>query len=115
MERGRIFLTAAVALLIFGGCTGARVDAPPAGMLIRERMELEAQIAVAKPGVAVCRKLTVGNAEPEWIRGVVVEVASDHVAVRIDKPGRYRQLLNGIALAPGAIVRDAAIDWTPCI
>jgi hypothetical protein len=70
--------------------------------------------AVAKVGAKVCRQTEIGIAERDWLRGAVTEVAGDSIAVRIEDPGRFRQTLNGISVARGAVVRDSAVAWTPC-
>jgi hypothetical protein len=70
--------------------------------------------AVTKPGTRVCRLLAIGISERDWIRGTVVEAGPRDVGIRIDDPGRFPHQLNGTAVIPGAVVRDAPLGWTPC-
>lgn len=72
------------------------------------------RVAVSKPGQKVCRLLTVGISERDWIRGVVFAVEGDRVLIKIDQVGRFPQTLDGVALAPGALIRDTPLNWTPC-
>ena len=71
--------------------------------------------AVAKRGARVCRRMTVGIAERDWVRGVVVEAEGRRVAVRIDEPGRFEHTVNGVRVTRGALVSDDALAWTPCL
>jgi hypothetical protein len=71
--------------------------------------------AVAKRGARVCREMRVGIAEREWVRGVVVETEGRRVAVRIVAPGRFEHSIAGTKLVRGAVVRDDAAAWTPCL
>jgi hypothetical protein len=91
------------------------LDAPTPQMLARSRMEKERQIAVAKLGAKVCRKVTVGISESEWIRGVVVEVAEAKIGVRIEDPGELAATLDGAPVARGRIVRESVAQWVPCL
>ena len=81
----------------------------------RSIADTAARAAVAKPGARVCRQMTVGIAERDWVRGVVLEADDARVAVRIDEPGRFEHALNGVKVTRGAIVRDDAVAWTPCL
>lgn len=81
----------------------------------RARAEKEIQLAVAKPGTRVCRKFTVGIAEIDWIRGVVVEADSSHLCIKIDDPGLFAHTLNGSEIIRGSMVWDAVLVWTPCV
>lgn len=91
------------------------VGVPTAGMLARARMEKEAEVVVSRPGTKVCRQLTVGISERDWVRGVVVGADADGVAVRIDDPGRFQHTLYGVELVRGTVVRDALRVWMPCL
>ena len=107
------------AALVAAGASGqsARDDyagALTTSMVARALAEVEAQVAVGKVGVKVCRQLTLGIAVPDWIRGVVVEVGRGNVGVRIDDPGRFSHELNGVAIERGTVIRDAVTAWTPC-
>jgi hypothetical protein len=81
----------------------------------RARMEKEVEVAVSVPGTKVCRQLTVGIGNRDWVKGVVVEAASGNISVRIDEPGRYQHSLNGLEIRRGTVVRDSVGSWTPCL
>ncbi|MHB1591590.1 MAG: MORN repeat-containing protein [Sulfuricella sp.] len=80
---------------------------------VRARIEREAQAAIT-PGVKVCRQLTVGISEHDWVRGVVVEASAGNVGVKIVDPGRFPQTLYGAEITRGALVWDSVTAWTPC-
>ena len=71
--------------------------------------------AVAHRGVTVCRQLLVGIAERDWIRGEVIDVQGEAIAVRIEETGRFPHILKGIPIVPGAVLWNAPAAWTPCI
>ncbi len=79
------------------------------------RAQMEAQMAVSVPGTRVCRELHVGIAESDWIRGVVISAMGDQIQIRIDDPGNYSQLINGLMLRKNRVVPDRAEHWTPCL
>ena len=98
---------------------------PTPMMVARARGKTEALVAVAKPGVKVCRALLVGIAVRDWIRGEVTAVeadtvagatvAADRIAVRIDDPGRQPHVIDNQPLVKGITVWSAAEEWTPCL
>ena len=71
--------------------------------------------AVAHRGVTVCRQLLVGIAERDWIRGEVIDVQGEAIAVRIEDSGRFPHILKGIPIVPGAVLWNAPTAWTPCV
>lgn len=81
---------------------------------IRARAEAEARAAIANPGAKVCRQLTVGISEQDWVRGVVVALGQDRVGVKIVDPGRFPHTLYGAEIARDAVIWDALTAWTPC-
>ncbi len=83
--------------------------------LARNVSATAAEAAVSKPGTKVCRYVPLGIAERDLIRGVVQEVEGPSVRVRIEDPGRFPNSVNGTELAKGAVVRDRAATWTPCV
>jgi hypothetical protein len=88
---------------------------PPTPMMqARAKFEQEARAAVAKEGRNVCREMQVGIGGRDWIRGVVVAVAPDRVAVRIDDPGKYAHVLANVEARQGDVVWDVPQAWTPC-
>ena len=97
-----------------GGAADQRLNAE-ARQAYRARMEKEVEVVVAVPGAKVCRQLTVGIGNREWVRGVVVEAGSGIIGVRIDEPGQYLHTLNGVELRRGTVVRDGFGAWTPCL
>ena len=71
--------------------------------------------AVAHRGVTVCRQLLVGIAERDWIRGEVIDVQGEAIAVRIEDSGRFPHILKGTPIVPGAVLWNAPTAWTPCV
>ncbi len=90
------------------------VGAPTPMMLAQRKFREEAREAVAKKGQKVCRAMPVGIARREWVRGTVVGVDGDRVAVRIDQPGSYGEEIAGVALRKDEVIWDAPYGWTPC-
>lgn len=73
------------------------------------------EAASARPGAKLCRNVQVGISEHDWIRGVVQDVQGDAIGVRVEDAGRHPKSLNGTMLAKGAVIRDSASAWTPCV
>ena len=88
---------------------------PTPMMIARERAERAALDAVGKPGVKVCREITVGIAVRDWIRGEVTAVDAARIAVRIDDPGKHPNVIDNVPLAKGATMWSRAVDWVPCL
>lgn len=107
------------AMLILTGLAAACAMRTPAPnddpRFARELADTATVAAVAKRGARVCREMQVGIAEREWVRGVVEEARDRHVAVRIVTPGQFEHTIGGVKLARGALVRDDAAAWTPCL
>ncbi len=83
-------------------------------MFARERARGELAAAVGKPGAKVCRVMTVGISTQDWVRGTVMAVEADQIAVRIDDPGRFSHTFNGTTIVRGTVLRDAPAAWMPC-
>ncbi|MDP1911464.1 MAG: hypothetical protein Q8K85_24450 [Hyphomicrobium sp.] len=88
---------------------------PTPMMIARARAKTETLIAVAKPGVKVCRALTVGIAVRDWIRGEVTAVDAARIEVRIDDPGRQPHVIDARPLVKGMSFWSDAAEWRPCI
>lgn len=91
-----------VAALSLAGCASpSAFDAPAAARLVldRQRLQAEADAAVAITGRRVCREQPLGLAERETQRGVVVRDAQGQWRVRTEAG------TEGPALGAG---------WTPC-
>jgi hypothetical protein len=88
---------------------------PTRMMIARARAKTETLAAVGKPGAKVCRVLLVGFAVRDLIRGEVMTVDVDRVAVRIDDPGRQPHMIDGRLLVKGMTTESAAAEWTPCL
>ncbi len=88
---------------------------PTPMMIARARAKTETVIAVAKPGVEVCRALPVGIAVRDWIRGEVTAVDGERISVRVDDPGQQPHAINGRPLAKGMTIWAEATEWTPCL
>jgi hypothetical protein len=82
-------------------------------MLALAKFQQEAHAAVARQGQKVCRELPVGIAGRDWVRGVVVAVQDDKVAVRLDELGSGSNALAAVA-KKGEIIWDTPLGWTPC-
>ena len=107
-----------IACLCISGCASAPEPAPvlphdPA--FARSLADLAHRAALAKPGVRVCRLMSVGVSERDWISGVVAEPGEAEVVIRIEYPGRLLNSIDGKVLVPGILVRDAPSRWTPCL
>jgi hypothetical protein len=103
------------ALVVLAAC--ATLPATPALDAERARTvaDLAARAAVMKPGVRVCRQVSVGIAERDWLRGAVVEVTAERIAVRIDDAGRFQHTLEGAPVVAGTLVWSAVAGWIPCL
>lgn len=77
--------------------------------------ETAVRVAVSKVGVKVCRATSVGISERDWIRGSVVEVTPEKIRVRVDDPGRFPHMFDGIKVVRGALVWDTPQNWKPCV
>ncbi len=88
---------------------------PTRAMIARARAKSETLAAVAKPGVKVCRVLTVGIAVRDRIRGQVTAVGADRIEVRIDDPGQQPHVVDARPLAKGMRFWSPAAEWTPCL
>jgi hypothetical protein len=92
----------------------AAVGPPTPMMLAHAKFMQEARAAVGKEGQKVCRELPVGIGDRDWVRGVVVGVAPDKVAVRIDDAGRQPHRIGEIELRQGEVIWDVPTEWIPC-
>lgn len=70
--------------------------------------------AVSRVGAKVCRQLSVGISERDWIRGTVLEIADGRIRVSVEDAGRYQHTLAGHTLARGVAFWDSPLPWTPC-
>lgn len=107
-----------IALWTLAGC-GTSSDAArresERQVFARSLFQMAAQAAVAKPGIRVCRMLTVGIAEQDWLKGVVVDASAEQLRVRIDDAGRFPHFVNGVSVATGSVLLDTPSLWTPCL
>jgi hypothetical protein len=88
---------------------------PPTPMMqARAKFEEEARLAVAKEGQKLCRRMPIGIALSEWVRGTVVAISGERVGVRIDEPGLHPHVIANVELRRGDVVWDAPQGWTPC-
>lgn len=81
---------------------------------ILSRAQMESMATVVVPGTVVCRQISVGISDQDWIRGVIVATSSDHVSVKITDPGRFPFTLNGAEIAKNTIVQGNVSAWTLC-
>jgi hypothetical protein len=87
---------------------------PTQAMQAKRKADEEARVAVAKQGEKVCREMAIGIALREWVRGIVVAVAPDKVAVRIEDPGAQPHSIAGVEVNEGQVIWDRPQHWTPC-
>ena len=91
------------------------VTGPPTPMMIaRARARAEAVAAVGKPGITVCREMKVGIAIRDWIKGTVITVGDDGIAVRINDAGQMGHVIRGVAVDKGTVIKDDFLNWMPC-
>jgi hypothetical protein len=83
-------------------------------LIARARSDLEAQLAVGKVGMRVCRMIPIGISEKQLVIGTVVAVRQLAVSVRIADHGPSRLYLNGSYITKGAVIWDVAPSWIPC-
>ncbi len=82
---------------------------------VQDRVRYLAQAAVGRPGAYVCRELSEGIAETDWIRGTVMQADGERIRVKISDPGRYPHQVNGTEIAEGALLWDDDTAWIPCV
>ena len=100
------------------GAIGSRTktsDEAERAAVARVLAETATRVAVSKPGAKVCRQLSVGISEHDWIRGVVTQIEGDKIRVRIEDPGRFPQVIDGTTLTRGALISDTPLNWVPCV
>ena len=90
------------------------IGAPTPMMLAQRKFREESLKAVAKVGQKVCRAMPVGIARHEWVRGEVIKVENERVAVRIDEPGTFGEAIGGAELKKNEVIWDEPYGWTPC-
>ena len=83
-------------------------------MIARTLSETALRVAVAIPGAKVCRKVTVGIGSTDWVRGTVTAVDVDQIAVRIEDPGQFIEIIGNTPITKGITIWDTFIAWTPC-
>lgn len=66
-------------------------------------------------GARVCRRVPVGSAEHDWVRGTVVSVRGEWMTVRIDDPGRFANQVDGVSVAAGVTLLSEPRVWVPCL
>ena len=110
-------LAPVVACLCISGCASGPEPAPVLRHdpeFARNLADLAHRAALAKPGARVCRLMSVGLSERDWISGVVVEPGGAEVVIRIQNPGRLLNSIDGKVIVSGVLVRDRPSRWTPC-
>ena len=95
----------------YGVITG---PATPA-MMARARAYAERVAAVGKSGIRVCREFTVGLVTQDRVRGTVMAVVEDRLAVRIDDTGRFQHAVGDVVITKGMTLHDPAWLWVPCL
>jgi hypothetical protein len=111
---GTLCLLSSCALLEERGFITIQRPDPVAREAQRARAAKETAVALTL-GARVCRLMAVGIGTREWVRGVVVQPDPERVSVRIEEPGQYPHVIEGVELSRGAVVKSATADWIPCL
>ena len=115
----RAAVLVATAAMFFAGCRTNLLeperDANRARALARALAESATVAAVTKHGAKVCRVFQVGIAERDWVRGEVVDLRGNNIAVRITGTGKFAHTLNDLAVERGTVIWDAPNAWIPCV
>lgn len=77
--------------------------------------DIEARVAVARPGTRVCRDFRVGVSEQNWVKGTVTAIEGADIVVTVEEPGRILMDVQGVRLEKGTKLKDSPRAWTPCI
>jgi hypothetical protein len=117
-----LFLTLAslaATTILLEACTPSQAQNPEAeeaasAEVARTIHDTAVRAAVSRLGAKICRQTIVGISERTWIQGVVTEIGTENIRVRITDPGRFPQTIGGALLAPGVLVWDTPLSWTPC-
>jgi len=113
--RLKMRLVILVAVLVCGCAeTSEPPDAAAAQAHAKAVAEAEARAAVAVVGAEVCRRVTAGIGNVEWVSGKVTAVEGEFVTVQIDKPGQLSHEVDGVAVVRGTKLRTRPEGWTPC-
>jgi len=113
--RLKVPLVVLAAALVWGCAeTPEPPDAAAARAHAKAVAEAEARAAVAVVGADVCRRVTAGIGNYEWVSGRVTAVEGEFVTVRIDKPGRLAHEVDGVAVVRGTQLKTRPELWTPC-
>jgi hypothetical protein len=98
------------------GCaeTSGRPDAEAARAHAAAVAEAEARAAVAVVGAEVCRRVTAGIGNYEWVSGKVTALEGEFVTVQIDKPGQLSHEVDGVVVVRGTKLKTRPELWTPC-
>jgi len=113
--RLKMRLVLLIAVLVCGCAeTSEQPDAAAAQAHAKAVAEAEARAAVAVVGAEVCRRVTAGIGNHEWVSGRVTAVEGEFVTVQIDKPGRLAHEVDGVAVVRGTRLRTRPELWTPC-
>jgi hypothetical protein len=98
-----------------GGWKNDVITGPPtAKMFSRARAYGEIAAAVGRPGVKVCREMTIGIGTRDRVRGTVMAADAGSISVRIEDAGQFQHTIANVQISKGSIVRDALQNWRPC-
>lgn len=89
----------------------------PMTPMMMARVQAYAELAAGVAGkrsARVCREMTVGTVTPDWVRGTVMALKGDKIAVRIDDAGQYEHVISNRSISKGDTVWDALQSWIPC-
>lgn len=77
----------------------------------REQLSHETALT---PGAPACRMVPLGFAEQRRVRGMVIQVQSPNIRIKLD-PGSDPILIDGTLRRADDLFSTPAAEWTPCL
>ena len=79
------------------------------------RSHAERMVVFSKPGATVCRNVPVGIAQVDVIGGIVQSLDRDRLKIRIQRPGKFINFLDGREISIGSEIMEDSDNWYPCL
>ena len=86
---------------------------PPA-MQRTARAHAERMVVFSQPGARVCRNIPVGIAQVDVVSGTVLKLEADQLHIRIDRIGRFNNILDDREIRVGLEIVQDTEHWFPC-
>ncbi len=86
---------------------------PPA-MQRTARAHTERMVVFSQPGARVCRNIPVGIAQVDVVSGTVLKLEADQLHIRIDRIGRFNNILDDREIRAGLEIVQDPEHWFPC-